>query len=401
MKKISLFVLGTIIAVCIFSFISKENLAKPKHNFIENTKAVLVDDSAKSKIQVVFALDATGSMSGLMAAAKEKIWSIAGSFSQADPAPQIEIGLIFYRDKGDKFITKILQLNSDLDDIYERLMEVSASGGGDTPESVNQGLYEAITKFNWDVDTTTFKTIFLVGDCPPHMNYNEVKYPESCKLAKEKDIVLNTILMGNNSEAKRVWQEIANCNEGSFTNVGMNANDIQVTTPYDIQIAACSDKLDELRYYYGNKSEKELNSTRIKKSLRISSLSKASTKAQRAEYMNSKSGEKSYFGKNELVTDYKSKKIDLQKIKQEELPEEWKNISPMDLKIRLDSLVLVRDSVIAKINELSKKRQSFIESDLSKRDSATVNSSFNAIIYDKIKVQTGKKGIKMKGKAKY
>src|SRR3954465_4592294 len=54
-------------------------------------------DTAQAKIQIVFALDATGSMSGLIGAAKEKIWSIAGSLAQADPAPRIEMGLIFYR----------------------------------------------------------------------------------------------------------------------------------------------------------------------------------------------------------------------------------------------------------------------------------------------------------------
>src|SRR4051812_19855599 len=59
-------------------------------------------DTVQSKIQVVFALDATGSMSGLIGAAKEKIWSIAGSLAQADPAPSIEIGLVFYRDRGDR-----------------------------------------------------------------------------------------------------------------------------------------------------------------------------------------------------------------------------------------------------------------------------------------------------------
>src|ERR1700750_1269445 len=58
------------------------------------------------KIQLVFALDGTGSMSGLIGAAKEKIWSIAGSLAQADPAPEIEMGLIFYRDRGDEFITR-------------------------------------------------------------------------------------------------------------------------------------------------------------------------------------------------------------------------------------------------------------------------------------------------------
>ena len=50
--------------------------------------------AAKPKIDVVFVLDTTGSMSGLIGAAKEKIWSIATSMASAQPAPEIRIGLV-------------------------------------------------------------------------------------------------------------------------------------------------------------------------------------------------------------------------------------------------------------------------------------------------------------------
>ena len=46
------------------------------------------------KIEVVFALDTTGSMSGLIQAAKDKIWSIASTMASAQPAPEIRMGLV-------------------------------------------------------------------------------------------------------------------------------------------------------------------------------------------------------------------------------------------------------------------------------------------------------------------
>ncbi|MCG8698888.1 MAG: VWA domain-containing protein, partial [Bacteroidales bacterium] len=58
------------------------------------------------KIDIVFCLDATGSMSGLIQTAKEKIWSIASSMTQSEPEPDIRIGMVFYRDRGDNFVTK-------------------------------------------------------------------------------------------------------------------------------------------------------------------------------------------------------------------------------------------------------------------------------------------------------
>ena len=88
----------------------------------------------RPKIDVVFALDTTGSMSGLIEAAKEKIWSIASTMASAQPTPEIRIGLVAYRDRGDAYVTQVIDLSSDLDSVYATLMDFQADGGGDTPD---------------------------------------------------------------------------------------------------------------------------------------------------------------------------------------------------------------------------------------------------------------------------
>ena len=359
-------------------------------------------DSVQSRIQIVFALDATGSMSGLIDAAKEKIWSIAGSLAQAEPAPVIEIGLLFYRDRGDAFVTKQVALSSDIDDVYEKLMQISADGGGDTPESVNQALHEAITKFKWDTSLNTYKTIFLVGDCPPHMDYpNDIKYPVSCLQAKQKDIVLNTILMGNDRSAMRVWKEIAFCNQGSYTQVNMNANDIVINTPYDSAIADLSDKLDDTRLYYGNTAEKSVSFEKVSKSKVISSGTKANVKAQRAEYNSTKAGKDAYYGKKELLESYKEKSVRLDTIKKEELPDAMKNMTAAQQEKFIEQKIAQRDSLNNELKKVSKQRQEFIEKDLKSRKAGEVDSSFTNKIYKSIQKQTEKKKIYLKAEAKY
>ena len=69
-------------------------------------------------VEVVFVLDTTGSMGGLIQAAKDKIWSIASSMAAAEPAPEIRIGLVGYRDRGDQYVTQLVDLSSDLDSVY-------------------------------------------------------------------------------------------------------------------------------------------------------------------------------------------------------------------------------------------------------------------------------------------
>src|SRR5207249_6913916 len=92
----------------------------------------------KPQVEVVFCLDTTGSMSGLIDAAKKKIWTISNQIASGKPTPELKLGLVAYRDRKDAYVTQVYDLSNDLDAIYGHLMGFKADGGGDTPESVNQ-----------------------------------------------------------------------------------------------------------------------------------------------------------------------------------------------------------------------------------------------------------------------
>ena len=359
---------------------------------------------AKPKMQIVFALDATGSMSGLMTAAKDKIWSIINSLNQTDPMPEIQVGLVFYRDKGEAFITKIIPLTDSMDFVYAELMKMQAVGGGDGPESVNKGLYDAVQAINWNRDTSTYKAIFLVGDYEPHMDYkNDVPYYESCKIAKAKDIILNTILMGENPTARKIWQEIAACNDGAYVNVKMDVNDIAIITPYDDAIAAISDSLDDMKFYYGSRSAKNIGYASKSKSREITVASKTNVKAQRAEYNAAYKSKTKAVQKNELLEDIMNDRVSLDSVmaKGDMLPDEMKTMSVEQRKDFVKIKLATQDSMQKEMQKLITKRNAYIETELSKKDKAEVSSSFNSVIYEKVKAQTGRKKIILKGKAKF
>src|SRR5712672_1054594 len=108
--------------------------------------------ATKTKIDVVFVHDTTGSMGGLIEGAKQKIWSIANQIISAQPTPELKLGLIGYRDRGDEYVVKSFGLTDDIDSIYGHLRDFKAEGGGDEPESVNEALAEAIEKMPWSQD---------------------------------------------------------------------------------------------------------------------------------------------------------------------------------------------------------------------------------------------------------
>src|SRR5262245_22180368 len=66
-----------------------------------------------SVIDVAFCLDTTGSMSGLLEGAKQKIWSIVNTVSAAQPKPVLRIALVAYRDQGDAYVTRTFDFTSD------------------------------------------------------------------------------------------------------------------------------------------------------------------------------------------------------------------------------------------------------------------------------------------------
>src|SRR5262245_40565823 len=195
-------------------------------------------ETKKPKVEVVFCLDTTGSMGGLIQGAKDKIWSICNQIVSGKPAPDLKVGLVAYRDKGDAYITQVHELTGDLDAIHAKLKTFQAQGGGDTPEHVNQGLFDSVHKIKWSEDKKTLRIIFLVGDAPPHMDYtDDVKYPETCKEACKKGIINNTIQCGNDSECMRTWKDIAVKSEGSYVGIQQDGGVVAVATPFDKRLA--------------------------------------------------------------------------------------------------------------------------------------------------------------------
>jgi Mg-chelatase subunit ChlD len=193
---------------------------------------------AKPTVEVAFVLDTTGSMGGLIEGAKRKIWSIATAIVDSNPDAEVRMGLVAYRDIGDDYVTKTFDLTTDIQDLYGRLLELKARGGGDWPESVNEALDVAVNKLQWTPSSDTRRIVFLVGDAPPHMDYaQDVKYPTTLAVAKQKGIIVNAVLAGEARDTERVWRDIAQNGNGRFIPIPQDGGKVVVIeTPYDEDI---------------------------------------------------------------------------------------------------------------------------------------------------------------------
>ena len=349
-------------------------------------------DIDQPKIEVVFVLDTTGSMSGLIKAAKEKIWSIASTMAQAETAPEIQMGLIGYRDRGDQHITKTTDLSEDLDSMYAKLMDFRAAGGGDGPESVNQALYEAVHKMSWSQGEDVYKVVFLVGDAPAHMDYqDDVKYPQTVKIAGHKGIVVNAIQSGNNRAATKNWQRIARLGQGDYFQVEQSGNAVAIATPYDEELADLSTRMDRTRMYYGTTAVKKKQEAKVAASSKLHKESSKTSQARRAAYNASVSGKSNFLGENELVDDIASGARDLESIEVVELPAVMQEMEPEEQKAYVEKKADERAELHAEIKALVEKRDRFLKE---KVDATGADvDSLDRQIFESIREQAADKGL--------
>jgi hypothetical protein len=137
---------------------------------------------------IMFTVDATGSMGDELEYLKTELMSIVERVSSAHPNADLSYGSVFYRDKGDDYITRISRFDRNAYTTNDFINNQSASGGGDYPEAVDAALEASINQMNWSESART-RLLFLVLDAPPHQNETVIaKISELIENAASKGI---------------------------------------------------------------------------------------------------------------------------------------------------------------------------------------------------------------------
>jgi hypothetical protein len=313
--------------------------------------------------------------------------------ASAQSAPDISIGLVAYRDRGDDYVTQVVDLSSDLDSVYATLMDFEAAGGGDGPESVNAALYDSVHGISWSQDPDTYKVVFLVGDAPPHMDYaDEVTYPTTLRTARNKGIIVNSIQCGNHSGATAPWQQIAQLAGGRFFQVEQSGSAVALSTPFDERIATLSKSLDETRLYYGSAEDKIQQKAKQSAAAKLHSLASPAAQAKRADFNTSKSGDKNFLGEGELVDAVSSGRVSLEEIVVTALPEPMQAMSAGERKAMIADHAAQRSELKREIQLLASQRQDYLDDKVAELESA--ESSLDYRIFGAVKEQAAGKGLK-------
>lgn len=114
-------------------------------------------------LDVVFAVDATGSMGWVLDEVKERIEDISQIVRSLVPIARF--GFVAYRDRDDpEFTTRLQPLTYSTKKLYRFLDGLEAKGGGDWFEAIDAGLKVAIDDAGWRLGAR--RLIILIGDAP-------------------------------------------------------------------------------------------------------------------------------------------------------------------------------------------------------------------------------------------
>jgi hypothetical protein len=136
-----------------------------------NRKQIRRACGASKNVDIVWAVDATGSMGDELEYLKTELLDVIGRVKSNNPELNIRMGSVFYRDKGDDYIVRSSALSPDIAKTVEYIGNQQAAGGGDYPEAVHSALDEMVNNQPWSADAVA-RICFLVLDASPHQDVN-------------------------------------------------------------------------------------------------------------------------------------------------------------------------------------------------------------------------------------
>lgn len=189
---------------------------------------LLSGDEQLRQVDLCFVMDSTGSMGSYIEATRRELKNLVQKLSTHTMKPKMAYALVLYRDHPPQdysFVTQRIPLTERLEEAQQALDRARADGGGDGPEALIDGLYDAIYTMQWRKGS--HKVILLAGDAPPHGEGGEGdQFPEGCPCghmsrtvaqeAREKGITIFCLGIGNDTVMQKSFQQIAKLGGGQY-----------------------------------------------------------------------------------------------------------------------------------------------------------------------------------------
>lgn len=200
--------------------LSGEVLPKEKVPYVEPdlaaSPAVAAAD-AGADLDLLFMFDTTGSMYSCLEQVRTHLISIVQQIHRE--LPDTRIAIMAFGDHCDEattyLVTKSL-FTTATDELVSFIKTVGMTGGGDTPEAIEDALWEA-GQMDWS--QAAGKALVLVGDAPPHSVAecpHGRDYESEAAALKEAGVQIYSVLCHDGGGAESVFRWFAEMSGGKF-----------------------------------------------------------------------------------------------------------------------------------------------------------------------------------------
>jgi hypothetical protein len=341
----------------------------------------IVASSSTRPIDLVICLDVSGSMSGLINAARQNLWSVVNDLATLKPTPELRVALLTYGSprypKENGFVAVQTPFTTDLDLVSMQLFALTTNGG---EEYVARVVRAALDELKWSPDPKSLKLLFVAG------NEAATQDPlldamEQSKAAIARGIVVNTIFCGDPATPEAVgWREVAKFADGQFAAIEQDDGTV-IATPFDEQLTALSAQLNTTYVPYG-KDGAVWSANQVAQDGNAAGLNVVAA-AQRAQ---TKAGACYVNPMFDLVDACKKPEFKLTEVKKEDLPEELRKLSAEELKAYVDKKTEERAALQKQVAELGAKREVFVQKERAKLGDASARL-FETVVLEAVRKQ--------------
>lgn len=348
--------------------------------------------AAPRPVDLAICLDVSGSMNGLLDAARQNLWAVVNELATLQPTPTLRVALLTFgctaypAEAG--WVRVETQFTSDLDTVSQKLFALSTNGGDEYVARVMQ----TALQLEWSADPAALKLLFVAGNEAATQD-PQVETAAQSRAAIARGIVVNSIYCGNPAdELAPAWRDVAKLADGQFASIEQDQQ-VVVTTPFDAQLTDLSAVINttyvaygrERGYWAANQGAQDFNAAGMN----------PAAAAQRCQTKATSLYNNPHW---DLVDACRDAKFEIDKVKKEDLPEELRAMTVEQLRAHVDTQRKKRDELRQKVEALGKERDAFVEAERKKLGDAAKSSFENAVL-ESVRQQAEARGFRRAAKA--
>lgn len=337
-------------------------------------------------VDLAILLDTSGSMNGLLDAARQRLWAIVNDFATASPLPDLRIALLTYGNNGHAaeagWVKVHTDLTDDLDLVSQELFAQALNGG---TELVARVIETARTGLSWRTGENPLRIMVVAGNESADQD-RVVSFRDACRAAIADGIIVNAIYCGNDTDTIAPgWREVAQLADGMFASIDQDLGAVAIATPFDDELARLSTLVNATYIPFGALAE----TGQMRQTAQDGNAGGASGWAG-AERAVSKSAVLYCNRTWDLVDACRDAAFRLEDVRVEDLPEAMRTMTMEERRAFIAGQTEKRGQIHAQIQEAGRRRAAWI----AERAAEARGPGFGDVLRRAIRAQATAKGIR-------